>query len=253
MSVGTQLNPSRAAADSSARPESSARRSGLSPAGSPSMRPDARRRDLSFRVQLVLKRVLDITVAVVGLIVLSPLMLVLAILVRRDIGRPILFRQLRPGKDEVNFTILKFRTMQDAVDADGVELPDGDRLTPLGRRLRRTSLDELPQLWSVLRGDLSLVGPRPLLIEWIPLYSPRQSTRHHVPPGITGWAQIHGRNSLSWEEKFSLDADYVEAWSLWLDLRILARTAIIVFRRHGISSPGHATMPRFTGSPPGTP
>ena len=198
--------------------------------------------------QLRLKRALDVVVAGVGLVVLSPVLAGVAIAVRRDIGRPILFRQPRAGRDDSTIMVMKFRTMRDAVDAQGRELPDADRLTPLGIRLRGTSLDELPQLWSVLRGDLSLVGPRPLLVDYLPLYSPHQATRHRVTPGITGWAQVHGRNSVTWERKLALDAEYVERWSLWLDLRILARTGLIVFRRHGIATPGHATTPRFTGT-----
>lgn len=204
-------------------------------------------------VQLRLKRALDVAVAGVGLVLLSPLILAVALAIRRQLGRPILFRQVRPGKDAVPFTVIKFRTMREAIGPDGLPLADADRLTPLGRHLRQTSLDELPQLWSVLRGDLSLVGPRPLLTEYLPRYTPRQATRHRVTPGITGWAQIHGRNALSWEQKLEYDAQYVERWSLWLDLRILARTALIVLRRHGISTPGHATAPAFTGSPPDTP
>ena len=203
-------------------------------------------------VQLRLKRALDLVVAGVGIVVLSPVLAGIAIAVRRDVGRPVLFRQPRAGKDGSTIMVMKFRTMRDAVDAHGRELPDGDRLTPLGIRLRGISLDELPQLWSVLRGDLSLVGPRPLLVDYLPLYTPRQATRHQVTPGITGWAQIHGRNSVTWERKLALDAEYVERWSLWLDLRILARTAQIVLRRHGIATPGFATTPRFTGSPPET-
>ena len=204
-------------------------------------------------VQRRLKRTIDVTVAAVGLVLLSPLLAAIAIAVRRELGRPVLFRQVRPGKDGRPFTVQKFRTMRAALDRDGRPLPDVDRLTPLGARLRATSPDELPQLWSVLRGQLSLVGPRPLLTEYLPLYTPRQATRHRVTPGITGWAQIHGRNALSWERKLELDADYVERWSLWLDLRILARTALIVLRRRGVSTPGHATTPNFTGSPPRDP
>lgn len=203
-------------------------------------------------VQLGLKRALDIAVAGVGLVVLSPVLIGVAIAVWRDMGRPVVFRQRRAGKDGTIITVMKFRTMREDLDAHGQALPDSDRLTPLGLRLRQTSLDELPQLWTVLRGDLSLVGPRPLLLEYLPLYTPRQATRHQVTPGITGWAQIHGRNSVTWERKLELDAEYVERWSLWLDLRILARTAEIVLRRHGVATPGHATTPRFTGSPPET-
>lgn len=204
-------------------------------------------------VQRRLKRAIDVIVAGVGLAVLTPLLAGIAIAVRRQLGRPVLFRQVRPGKDAVPFTVIKFRTMREAIGPDGRPLADADRLTPLGRRLRQTSLDELPQLWSVLRGDLSLVGPRPLMMQYLPLYTPRQATRHRVTPGITGWAQIHGRNAISWEQKLEYDAQYVERWTLWLDLRILARTARIVLRRHGVSTPGHATAPAFTGSPPDTP
>lgn len=252
MSATTELGPHTATARAlTPSPESPMESPSSLHGGASGM--SSRRQDRSIRVQLVLKRMMDICVAIVGMIILSPLLLALAIAVLMDVGRPIIFRQTRHGKERAGFMMLKFRTMRDAVDEHGRELPDGERLTRFGRALRRTSLDELPQLVNVLQGDLSLVGPRPLFTEFLPLYSPRQDTRHHVAPGITGWAQIHGRNALSWEEKFALDADYVERWTFWLDVRILARTAIIVFRRHGISSPGHDTMPRWTGSPPGTP
>ncbi len=195
------------------------------------------------------KRLLDLTLAGAGLIVLSPLLLILAILVRARLGGPVLFRQERPGLGGKPFTLYKFRTMTDARGPDGAPLPDAARLTPFGRFLRSTSLDELPELWNVLVGDMSLVGPRPLLSEYLPLYTPEQARRHEVRPGITGWAQVNGRNSLSWEERFALDVWYVDRCSLWLDLRILARTALMVLRREGVSAEGHATMPRFTGSP----
>jgi lipopolysaccharide/colanic/teichoic acid biosynthesis glycosyltransferase len=166
-------------------------------------------------------------------------------------GPPVFFRQLRPGLHGRPFRVVKFRTMADARDARGGLLPDAARLTAVGRVLRATSLDELPQLWNVLRGELSLVGPRPLLMQYLPRYSPEQARRHDVLPGVTGWAQVHGRNALSWEDKFALDVWYVDHWSPWLDLRILAATLLHVARREGISQPGHATMPEFLGTPPG--
>ena len=198
------------------------------------------------------KRAIDFTAAAVGLVVISPLLLLLALLIRAKLGAPILFRQTRPGLHTRPFTILKFRTMRDAHDANGAPLPDADRLPPLGRFLRSTSLDELPELWNVLRGDMGLVGPRPLLMEYLPLYSPRQARRHEVRPGITGWAQVNGRNSLNWDEKFALDVWYVENCSFLLDIRILLRTLQRVVAREGISHDGEATMTRFTGSPKGT-
>lgn len=194
-----------------------------------------------------MKRLFDIAVAGGLLVLLSPLLLVLAALVRFNLGAPVLFRQIRPGKDAHPFTILKFRSMRDAVDPQGAPLPDHARLTPFGRFLRASSLDELPELWNVLKGDMSLVGPRPLLMEYVPLYSPEQARRHEVRPGITGWAQINGRNAISWEEKFALDVWYVDNRSFWLDLRILAATVGRVVQRSGISAAGEATMPRFTG------
>jgi lipopolysaccharide/colanic/teichoic acid biosynthesis glycosyltransferase len=164
-------------------------------------------------------------------------------------GRPIFFRQQRPGRFVKPFWLLKFRTMSDRRGAGGKLLPDADRLTRIGRMLRATSLDELPQLWNVLRGDISLVGPRPLLMQYLPRYSPEQARRHDVMPGLTGWAQINGRNALTWQEKFALDTWYVDNWSLMLDFSILAKTLLRVLRRDGISSQGHATMPEFMGSP----
>ncbi len=197
---------------------------------------------------LFLKRTLDRTVALGVLVATAPIIGAAAAAVRFTMGSPVLFRQERPGKDAKPFSIYKMRTMRDALDANGEPLPDVDRLTRLGKFLRATSLDELPQLINVLKGELSLVGPRPLLMEYLPFYSREQARRHDVMPGITGWAQINGRNALSWEEKFSLDVWYVDNWSLALDLRILARTALSVVRRHGISREGHATMPKFRGS-----
>ncbi len=195
------------------------------------------------------KRLFDIAGAILGLIILALPMVLLALLVRWQMGSPILFRQLRPGRGGVPFEIIKFRTMRDAFAADGQPLEDAQRLTRLGRFLRSTSLDELPELWNVLVGDMSLVGPRPLLLEYLPLYSARQQRRHEVRPGLTGWAQIHGRNALTWQEKFDHDLWYVDNRSFCLDLKILGLTFLTVFRRDGISSPGEATMPRFTGDP----
>ena len=175
-------------------------------------------------------------------------MAVLALLVRWKIGTPVLFRQMRPGRDGRLFELVKFRTMTDGKDADGKPLPDAQRLTEFGKKMRETSLDELPELWNVLKGDMSLVGPRPLLVEYLPLYTPEQARRHEVRPGITGWAQVNGRNAISWEDKFALDVWYVEHGGLWLDAKILWITLLQVFRRSGISAEGHATMPNFKGS-----
>lgn len=195
-----------------------------------------------------MKRLFDCVVAASALLVLSPILLATALLVRVKLGSPVLFRQQRPGLHGQPFMMLKFRTMIDAVDRDGQPLPDAERLTPFGRWLRASSLDELPELLNILRGDMSLVGPRPLLMRYLPLYSPEQARRHDVRPGLTGWAQINGRNALSWEEKFALDQWYVEHRSFLLDLRILWLTALKVVKREGISSAGEATMPPFTGS-----
>lgn len=191
------------------------------------------------------KRALDIAVALAGLLVSSPLLLGVAIIVRIGLGSPVLFRQDRPGFRGRPFLILKFRTMTDGRDAHGRLLPDGQRLTRLGRFLRSTSLDEMPELWNVLRGDMSLVGPRPLLIAYLDRFTPEQARRHEVRPGITGWAQINGRNAQSWEDRFRLDTWYVDNLGLLLDLRILAVTAWRVLTRHGISADGEATMPEF--------
>ena len=195
-----------------------------------------------------LKTLLDYSVALSGLVVLSPVMLVVAMLVRIRLGRPVLFVQERPGLHGKPFLFHKFRTMTDSRDKEGNILSDEERLTPFGKWLRRTSLDELPQLINVVKGELSLVGPRPLLMEYLPLYSPRQARRHDVKPGITGWAQINGRNAISWDEKLELDVWYVEHQSLWLDLKILWKTVVRVLQRHGISQEGRATMERFRGS-----
>lgn len=195
-----------------------------------------------------MKRLMDILGAMIGLLLLSPVIVLLAVFVRFKLGRPVLFRQIRPGRAGKAFQMAKFRTMTDARDAHGVLLPDADRLTGFGQFLRASSLDELPELWNVLKGDMSLVGPRPLLMEYLPLYSERQARRHEVRPGITGWAQINGRNALSWDEKFELDVWYVENRTLWLDIKILFLTVWKVVKREDISQEGEATMTRFTGS-----
>lgn len=195
-----------------------------------------------------LKRFFDVVVSLVGGLALFPLMVLVVLLVSCRLGRPVFFLQERPGLNGIPFLMIKFRTMSDARDTNGELLPDVDRLTSLGRFLRSTSLDELPELWNVLKGDMSLVGPRPLLVEYLPLYSERQSRRHDVRPGVTGWAQVNGRNALSWEEKFELDVWYVENHSLWLDIKILFLTVWKVVKRDDISQQGEATMTRFTGS-----
>jgi sugar transferase EpsL len=199
-------------------------------------------------VNHIMKRGLDLTLVIVSLPFWLPVLLVLAIMVRLNLGTPVLFRHRRPGKDARIFELLKFRTMTNARNQDGTLLPDADRLTPFGRWLRSTSLDELPELLNVLKGDMSLVGPRPLLIEYLEFYSPQQARRHAALPGITGWAQINGRNAISWEEKFQHDVWYVEHQSLGLDLKILFLTLWKVVRREGISAAGEATMPAFRGS-----
>ena len=195
----------------------------------------------------MIKRLIDILAAFSGLLLLAPLMLVLAVLIRLQMGTPVIFRQARPGLGGKPFRMLKFRTMRDAFDEDGKPLPDDQRITRLGKILRSTSLDELPELWNVLKGDMSLVGPRPLLMEYLPLYSAEQARRHDVRPGITGWAQVNGRNALSWDEKFRLDVWYVDNQSLRLDIRILFMTVRKVLVREGIYAEGEVTMSRFTG------
>lgn len=199
-------------------------------------------------MQRALKRLMDVLVAAVALIVLSPLILAVALLVRAKLGSPVLFKQERPGLHGKPFTMIKFRTMLDARDDSGALRPDSERLTAFGRRLRSSSLDELPELWNVLTGDMSLIGPRPLLMHYLPLYSAQQARRHDVPPGITGWAQANGRNAISWDQKFALDVWYVDHWSLALDAKILAASVKSVFSKHGISAEGEATMPEFTGN-----
>jgi sugar transferase EpsL len=197
-----------------------------------------------------LKRALDLSLTVPALILLSPVLAVLALVVRWRMGSPVLFRQGRPGLGGRPFTMLKFRTMTDARDERGELLPDHARLETTGRFLRRASLDELPALWCVVRGDMSLVGPRPLLMQYLERYSPEQARRHEVKPGITGWAQINGRNAISWEQKFACDVWYVDHRSLWLDLKILALTVWKVVRGEGVTAAGHATMPEFRGEGP---
>ncbi len=195
-----------------------------------------------------MKRFLDIVGSLIGLFLFSPVLILLYLMIRKDMGAPVLFRQTRPGKDGRLFNMVKFRSMKDAVGPDGLALPDAERLTPLGRKIRSTSLDELPGLWNVLKGDMSLVGPRPLLVEYLPLYSPEQARRHEVRPGITGWAQVNGRNAISWEDKFALDVWYVDNRTIWLDLKIIALTIKKVLIRDGISADGEVTMSKFKGS-----
>ena len=195
-----------------------------------------------------MKRLLDIVGAAMGMALLSPVFLALWIMVRRRLGSPVLFRQVRPGLDGRPFEMLKFRTMRDAVDFNGAALPDAERLTDFGKTLRSTSLDELPELWNVLKGDMSLVGPRPLLMEYLPLYSPTQARRHEVRPGITGWAQVNGRNAISWEQKFALDVWYVANRNLWLDIKILFMTVAKALKREGINGDNSVSAERFTGN-----
>jgi len=196
----------------------------------------------------MLKRILDVSLGFLGLVIFAPIIATVAVQIRRKLGSPVFFRQTRPGKDGRLFQMVKFRTMLDALDKHGDPLPDDRRVTPFGNFLRSTSLDELPELWNVLRGDMSLVGPRPLLMEYLPLYSKEQYRRHQVRPGVTGWAQVNGRNAISWENKFKLDVWYVDNRSFWLDLKILSLTFKKVLVRDDISGEGEATMSKFTGS-----
>lgn len=195
-----------------------------------------------------MKRSLDISLTLIALLLLAPAIIVLALLIRTKLGSPVLFRQQRPGRDGKPFEMIKFRTMTDARDEHGKLLPDGERLTAFGRFLRAASLDELPELWHVLTGEMSLVGPRPLLMEYLPLYNEQQAKRHQVRPGITGWAQVNGRNAIDWQTKLALDTWYVENHSLWLDIKILFMTITKVFIREGISQQGQATMEKFDGN-----
>lgn len=195
-----------------------------------------------------MKRILDFLIAAFALIILSPILLITAYLVRKNLGSPIIFSQVRPGLNAKPFKMYKFRTMKDAIDKDGNPLPDSERLTSFGKTLRATSLDELPELWNVIIGDMSLVGPRPLLMEYVPLYNKEQFRRHESRPGITGWAQVNGRNAISWEEKFKFDVWYINNQSFWLDIKILLLTVKKVFVKEGISAEGEVTISKFTGS-----
>lgn len=195
-----------------------------------------------------MRRAFEFFLALIALVALAPVILMVGILIRRKLGAPIFFRQTRPGMNGKPFQMVKFRTMLDATDKLGNSLPDDQRMTPFGAFLRSTSLDELPELWNVVKGEMSLVGPRPLLVEYLPLYSQEQYRRHEVRPGVTGWAQINGRNAISWEEKFLLDVWYVDNQSLWLDFKILFLTMKKVLIRDGISGEGEITMSKFTGS-----
>lgn len=196
----------------------------------------------------MLKRLLDIIIASIALILLSPLYALVAYKVKKNLGSPVLFRQVRPGLHGKPFEMIKFRSMKDAVDEQGNPLPDSERLTPFGQMLRSTSLDEMPELWNVIKGDMSIVGPRPLLMEYLPLYSPEQAKRHDVRPGMTGHAQVNGRNAIGWEEKFKLDTWYVENQSIWLDFKIMFKTVHKVLAKDDISAEGEATMTKFTGT-----
>ena len=197
----------------------------------------------------VIKRATDVILAVLAFILLSPVYLTLALLVRAKLGSPVLFRQERPGLNGRPFEMLKFRSMKNAFGLDGQPLADSERLTAFGKTLRSTSLDELPEFWNVLKGDMSLVGPRPLLMEYLPLYSAEQARRHEVRPGITGWAQVNGRNAISWPEKFALDVWYVDNHTIWLDLRILLLTVAKVVRRDGVTAESSVSAEKFTGNP----
>lgn len=199
-------------------------------------------------VLIMLKRLLDILIAVLALLLLSPLYVYVAYRVKKNLGSPVLFRQIRPGKNGKPFEMIKFRSMKDAVDEHGNVLPDSERLTDFGKKLRASSLDEMPELWNVIKGDMSVVGPRPLLMEYLPLYNAEQAKRNLVRPGMTGYAQVNGRNSLSWEEKFKLDTWYVENRSLWLDFKIMLKTVQKVIAKDDISAEGEATMTKFTGT-----
>ena len=199
-------------------------------------------------IGMKMKRIFDILISLVALVMVFPILILVSFIIYKKLGSPVLFKQVRPGKNGKPFVMLKFRTMLEAVDSSGVLFADSERLTPFGEKLRSTSLDELPGLWNVLKGDMSLVGPRPLLVEYLPLYNEEQSKRHNVRPGITGWAQVNGRNAISWDEKFKLDVWYVENQSLFLDIKILLLTVKKVFIRDGISADGEVTMSKFTGS-----
>ena len=197
----------------------------------------------------MIKRILDVAIASTALILLSPVYFIVAHKVKKNLGSPVLFRQVRPGLHGKPFEMIKFRTMKDALDEQGNLLHDSERLTAFGKMLRATSLDEMPELWNVIKGDMSIVGPRPLLMEYLPLYNSEQAKRHNVRPGITGYAQVNGRNAISWEKKFELDTWYVENQSLWLDFKIMLKTIKKVIAKDDISAEGEATMTKFTGTP----
>jgi len=197
---------------------------------------------------LTLKHIIDIIGALIGLVVSAPIMVIVSLIIYLTMGKPIFFKQIRPGMNGKPFVIYKFRTMLDLRDKDGNLLPDEKRITTIGKFLRNTTMDELPEFWNVLKGDMSLVGPRPLLMEYLPRYNQEQARRHEVKPGMTGWAQVKGRNAISWEEKFKLDVWYVDNWNILLDLKIIFLTILKVLKREGISAEGHVTMPEFTGS-----
>lgn len=205
---------------------------------------------LGYRSEIVFKRTFDFFVSLTAIILLSPIIALVTWKIRKNLGSPVLFKQIRPGLNGEPFEMIKFRTMKDAVDSSGNALPDAERMTPFGNKLRSSSLDELPELWNVLKGEMSLVGPRPLLMQYLPLYSDEQRRRHEVRPGVTGWAQINGRNSLSWVEKFKLDVWYVDNRSFWLDVKILFLTVKKVFVKEGISADGHVTIEPFKGNNP---
>lgn len=194
------------------------------------------------------KRFLDICISAMILLVFSPLLLITSVLIRMNMGKPVFFHQIRPGKNERTFSVCKFRTMRDAYDKNGNPLPDAERLTKLGKFIRTTSIDELPQMFNVLKGDMSLIGPRPLLVEYLPLYNARQRRRHEVRPGISGLAQVNGRNAISWEEKFEYDVQYVENFGFMMDLKIFFQTILNILKRKNISAAGEATMHKFTGN-----
>lgn len=196
----------------------------------------------------MLKRILDVAIASTALVLLSPVYALVAYKVKKNLGSPVLFRQTRPGLHGQPFEMIKFRSMKDALDTAGNPLPDSERLTPFGKMLRATSLDEMPELWNVIKGDMSIVGPRPLLMEYLPLYNSKQAKRHDVRPGITGYAQVNGRNAISWEKKFELDTWYVNNQSLWLDFKIMLKTVKKVLAKDDISAEGDVTMHKFTGS-----
>ena len=199
----------------------------------------------------MIKRFLDIVIASFALTLLSPLYLYVAYKVKKNLGTPVLFRQVRPGLHGKPFEMIKFRSMHDAIDAQGNPLPEIERLTPFGKKLRSTSLDEIPELWNVIKGDMSIVGPRPLLMEYLPLYSKEQAKRHHVRPGMTGHAQVNGRNAISWDEKLKLDIWYVENQSIWLDLKIMLKTIKVVLIKENVNDESGHSMPKFTGDKPG--